>query len=87
MQNGREDSPQTLQNTKNELALSAQVHTLDIGLKVRNFAINYRHFPTKETQSEPKPQNCEKELNNSKYSGLPLNYTENWHNSILFQSL
>lgn len=61
MQSGMENSPLTLQNTKNKLALSAQVHTLDIGVKARNFAINYRYFPIKETQTGLKPQNYENE--------------------------
>lgn len=61
MQNGMENSPQTLQSTKNELALSAQVHTLDISVKASNFAVNYRNFPIKERQTGPKPQSYEKE--------------------------
>lgn len=59
MQNGMENSPQTLQNTN--LAQSAQVHTPDVGVKAINFAVNYGYFPIKEKQTGPKPQSYEKE--------------------------
>lgn len=59
--NEMENKPQTLQNTKNVFALSAQVYTLDIGVKQSNFAVNCRKFPIKESQTGPKSQRYEKE--------------------------
>lgn len=56
-----ENKLQTLQNTKNVPALSAQVHALDIGAKASSFAVNCRNFPIKESQTGHKSHRYVKE--------------------------